>query len=72
MNQCFFGLAYEEYSPDTLCVMFSNGLQANDAFNGQNFEVTVKVYYPSSVTGAHTDETYKLYTSGANLNNLDI
>ena len=72
MNQCFFGLAYDEYSPDTLCVMFSNGLQANDAFNGQNFEVTVKVYYPSSVTGAHTDETYKLYTSGANLNNLDI
>ncbi len=71
MNQCFFGLAYDEYSPDTLCVMFSNGLQATDAFNSQNFEVTIKVYYPSGTANTHTDQTYKLYTSGAKLTNVN-
>lgn len=70
-NQCKFGLAYDPFCDDVLCVMFSNGLNANPTnMSTGNYKVTIKFIYPSGTSTDSKSETYTLYTSGANLGNL--
>lgn len=71
---CKTGLGYDPFSDDTLAVMFSSKLYENNAysaqntFNGHNYEVDVRIQYPSGTSTAWcTPVSYKIYTSGANL-----
>lgn len=70
-NQCKFGLAYDPFCEDVLCVMFGNGLNANPStMSSGNYKVTIKFTFPSGTSTDSKSETYKLYTSGASLSNL--
>jgi prepilin-type N-terminal cleavage/methylation domain-containing protein len=74
--QCNVGLGYDEYSTDVLGVLFNGKLfEPGDTgkhtnFNNKKYTVKISVTYPSQGGTATTSETYKVYTSGANLKDL--
>ena len=69
-NQTAFGIGYDPYGEDTLCIMFTGDLQAKDMFNNLKYNAQVKVTYPSGNSTDYDTEDYKVFTSGANLSTV--
>lgn len=79
-------LCYDPFSTDALCVMFNSKLYESpfdpycwnpsmyessiNSFNSSNYTVKVTLQYPSGGSTATSSETYKVYITSANLQNL--
>jgi len=56
------------WTPDPSTLAYRQGLV--DSFNNANYTVKVTITYPSGLSTASSDETYKVYITSANLSNL--
>lgn len=71
------GLGYDPFCTDVLGVCFNgkcfepDNTSGQNSFNGAKYDVVVTVTYPSGTSTATTSESYRVFTAGAKLSNLN-